>query len=65
MDDETDDNSTPTPSCGRCRWEASDWPEKLKQQTPLSVLAPCGHLGNIPGCYYCGTKDDVALCYYY
>lgn len=46
--------------CGRCWWEEEGWPEKLKEQTPLNLLTPCRHSPEMPGCYYCGTREDVA-----
>ena len=59
--DESGDNEFTDKSCGRCQWEAEGWPDVLKTQTPLTIKTPCGHLGNIPGCYNCGTRADVAL----
>ena len=59
--DEAGNTPQSKPQCGRCQWEAEGWPDVLKTQTPLTIKTPCGHLGNIPGCYTCGTRSDVAV----
>ena len=44
----------PVVECGRCAWEAAGGASLRKKKR-------CHGAYPIPGCYYCGTRDDVAV----